>query len=447
MIIVLVTVFTSGYGLYGLFRHWRFGSSAFDLGIFDQAVWHLSRFQTPTSSISGFSNILGDHFYPIIVCFAPLYWFASAPETLIVAQAFLLAASIFPMFLYLRVRLPGSATLTLSVAYGLFWGLQRAAAFDVHAIAFAPLVIATLLLGLDRQQWGLLWASAVALVLVREDLILLLTFVGFYLALQGKWRQGGIMIGGSLLIFVVIVGVIIPAFSDSGQYSYTSTFRDTLRKPWLIPLTLVTPPVKVMTALMWLAPFALLPLGSPLAIFLIPFALSRFLSASELHWGTSFHYTAPLAPILVASAADTLARLVRRVDRTDVRKRLVDSTAWVCVLLSSLLPGNQPFWSLLSPDHYRQTEFERTGYAVLNLVPEEASVVAQAAIVPHISQRDSIYMLDSTAPDAEFVITSSGLSPWPNQDYSEIRLLLDDRLDRDYHVIFAENGWTVLRRQ
>ena len=32
------------YALYALFRHWHFHSSGYDLGIFDQAVWHLSRF-------------------------------------------------------------------------------------------------------------------------------------------------------------------------------------------------------------------------------------------------------------------------------------------------------------------------------------------------------------------------------------------------------------------
>ena len=439
-------VFTAAYALYGLFRHWHFGSSAFDLGIFDQAIWNLSRFQAPASSINGFSNVMGDHFYPIIVAFAPLYWLAPAPETLIVAQAFLFASSILPVFLYLRARVPSGATLALCIAYGLFWGLQRAAAFDVHAIAFAPLIIATTLLALDRRQWALFWVSAIALMLVKEDLIALLTFLGFYLAVRGERWRGGILIGVSLLAFFVIVGSIIPALSDSGQYAYTNAFSDILRAPWTIPVTLVTPPVKIATTLMWLAPFAFLSLGSPFAVLIIPFALSRFLSASELHWGTSFHYTAPLAPILIMSAGDALARIARRFDRPDARKRLVTWAAAGCVLLSSLLPGNQPFWSLFSSDHYRQTAFQRTGSSVLDLIPGGASVVAQAAVVPHISQRDAVHMLDPTAPDAEFVIAGTDLSPWPNQSYADIQLLLDDRRRRGYRLLFEENGWTVLRR-
>src|SRR5688572_33437146 len=95
---VTAALFGVGYALYGLFRHWHFGSSAYDLGIFDQAVWHLSRFEVPASTINGYPNILGDHFHPIIAAWAPLYWLAPAPETLIVVQAALFAASIVPVF-------------------------------------------------------------------------------------------------------------------------------------------------------------------------------------------------------------------------------------------------------------------------------------------------------------------------------------------------------------
>ena len=49
----------------GLFKHWHFDTN-YDLGIFDQAVWHMSRFEASASSISGHSNILGDYFYPIL---------------------------------------------------------------------------------------------------------------------------------------------------------------------------------------------------------------------------------------------------------------------------------------------------------------------------------------------------------------------------------------------
>lgn len=444
---LLVSVFGSAYATYGLFKHWRFESSAYDLGIFDQAVFHLSRFKAPASSISGHSNILGDHFSPIIACFAPLYWVFPAPETLIVAQAFLFGFSIVPVFLYLRKDLSTSAVVGLSVAYGLFWGLQRAAAFDVHEVAFAPLIIASILLALERRRWALFWLFCFALIMVKEDLIGFLACLGLYLIVRGERWRGAVLATSSVVIFFAIVRIIVPALNDAGVYGYAGAFEEIVQRPWRVPIALVTPPVKLLTAAMWLAPFAFLPLGSPLSVLLIPFALSRFLSASELHWGTSFHYSAPLAPIVVFSAADALIRLLRRIERPAIRSKV---TAWAigcCVLFSALLPGGQPLWDLLTPDHYRMTELERTGYVALALIPPDASVVAQAAIAPHISQRDAIYMLDPVAPDAEFVIAAEALSPWPNESYDDIEALLEQRKRDGYQIVFDRNGWIVLRSQ
>ena len=83
-----VAVFATIYVLLSVYKHWHFGSG-FDLAIFDQAVWHLSRFEIPASSIRGFPNLFGDHFHPILLVLAPLYRIAPAAETLIVTQAVL----------------------------------------------------------------------------------------------------------------------------------------------------------------------------------------------------------------------------------------------------------------------------------------------------------------------------------------------------------------------
>ena len=144
----VAALFTATYAAVGLFRHWHFGSGAYDLGIFDQIVWHYSRFERPVSSITGAPNILGDHFSPIWVLAAPLYWVHAGPETLIVLQAALFGVSVVPVWIFLERRLAPRPALLLSIAYGLFYGLQRAAEFDVHEVAFAPLLIGIMLLWL-----------------------------------------------------------------------------------------------------------------------------------------------------------------------------------------------------------------------------------------------------------------------------------------------------------
>ncbi len=308
---VIVAAFFTGYALYGLVRHWHFGSSAFDLGIFDQAVWHLSRFEAPASTINGFKNLFGDHFSPIIALWAPLYWIAPAAETLVLSQALLFAASIVPVFLFLRDRLSRRLALALSIAYGLFWGLQRAMAFDVHEFAFAPLVIATAILAVDRQQWRLFWVCMGGLLLIKEDLIPLIGGFGLLLLIRGQPRHGYLAIGGSILAFAAVIGWVIPSFNPAGAFPYAGAFQAVLEQPSSIPLSLVTPIEKVRTILLWLGPFVFTSILSPFALLIPPIAVERLLSSSPNHWGGAFHYSAPLAPIIAMSAGDGLARLQR----------------------------------------------------------------------------------------------------------------------------------------
>jgi uncharacterized membrane protein len=442
---LLAVAFAASYALVGIFHHRHFDSSL-DLGIFDQAVWHLSRFEAPASSIKGFPSLFADHFHPIIVLLAPLYWIAPSAQTLIVAQGMLFGASVVPVFLFLRRRLPWRIALTMSTAYGFFWGLQRAAIFDFHEMAFAPLAIATIIDAMDRRSWTLCWIACLTLALVKEDLIPVLTGVGLYMAASGEQRQGLALAVGSVLAFFLVIHVVVPWFGAGFGYNYLGSYGDLMWRPWEIPMHLLLPVTKMRTVLLWLAPFAFLSLRSPLVLLIVPLVLERFLSSASSYWGTSFHYSAPLAPILAMSAGDGLARMARGL-ATPARSRLLIGGAATSLLLSSLVPGRLPHWRLLSPGHYRSVPFEAAAFRVLGLIPPDASVVVQTALLPHISERQSIYMLEAGAPEAEFVVASTHVSPWPAASLEEIAALVDDRRRRGYAVVFEEDGWVVLRRE
>jgi len=76
-LVVLVAGFFAAYAAYAVIRHEDF-ITGLDLAIFDNALWHYSRFETPVSPIKGLPNVLGDHFHPIVVVLAPLYWIGRA---------------------------------------------------------------------------------------------------------------------------------------------------------------------------------------------------------------------------------------------------------------------------------------------------------------------------------------------------------------------------------
>ena len=440
---VAVVAFAVIYALTGILRHRDFGSSV-DVAIFDQGIWLLSRFEAPVSSIKGY-NIFGDHFHPVIGLFVPFYWLAPGPEMLIAVQGLFFALSIVPVYLFLRRRFEATPALLLAIGYGLFWGLQRAALFDVHEFAFAPLLVAAAILALDTRRFGLLWVACVLLMLTKEDLIPLVTGIGGYLFLMGDRRQGLALAGVSLAALVLVLKILIPYMSGLGHYGYTNTYAEVLQKPWLIPALIATPE-KMRTVGLWLAPFLLLPLRSPLVLLIVPLALERFLSGTASHWGTSFHYSAPLAPILAMSAGDGLSRLLPLVS-SERRARLVLGVSIAVVILSAILPGRQPAWRLFAFDRYVPGEVERSAPEAFSAIPPDASVAAPAAIAAHLSMRHHIVLIEpGSRPTTEFIVVHQTVNPWPLEHFDALQAVLDDRRANGYEATYEKDGWTILRR-
>lgn len=137
-----VLLLAAVYATVGVARHETFRSTGFDLGLFDQVVWHLGNGDEPASSLKDLPSIFGDHFSPVLLLFAPLGALEAGPVPLVIAQSVLVAASVGPVALFARPRLGDRGALAVAVAYGLFCGVQSAMAFDFHEVAVAPLLIA-----------------------------------------------------------------------------------------------------------------------------------------------------------------------------------------------------------------------------------------------------------------------------------------------------------------
>jgi hypothetical protein len=52
-----------------------------------------------------------------------------------------------------------------------------------------------------------------------------------------------------------------------------------------------------------------------------------------------------------------------------------------------------------------------------------------------------------TIPDAEFLVASERVNPYPFQSHQEIRAYLDNQQARGYRKIFEEDGWVVLKAE
>ncbi|HEX2808577.1 MAG TPA: DUF2079 domain-containing protein [Kineosporiaceae bacterium] len=327
---IAVTLFAA-YTTYAFARHAKFETTGFDLGIFDQVIRAYSHFDAPTSPLKGIDyNILGDHFHPILVLLAPLYWIWDDPRMLLVAQAALFAISIVPVASFARRRLGGTAALWVAACYGAGWPLERAVHFDFHEIAFAVPLIALLIDAMDRRRDRIVIAASLILLLVREDMGSMVVLVGLLMALRrpvaGQRRRRDVLLGGALALlgllgYWVATGVVIPALGPQGftYWTFTALGPDPasalwtiLTRPWRAVYLMFSPAVKAQTLLAIFLPTAFATLLSPYVLLSMPFLAERMLNDRPLLWQTNFHYTSVIAPILMMGAVDTVARLTRR---------------------------------------------------------------------------------------------------------------------------------------
>lgn len=442
-------------------RHVNLGSGL-DLAIFDQAIWHYSRFQAPFSSIH-VENLLGDHFHPLIAVLAPLYWLWSDPRMLVIAQAVLVAASIIPVFLFAEPRLGRAGAYLLAGAYAAFWGLQVGALYDFHEVAFAPLLIALTILFADRRRWGWFWLTVVLLLGVKEDLSIYVVFLGLYLLTLREFRHGLALIVVGVAWYELATRVFIPHFSNTGGYAYWSysalgknlpdAIWTLVSHPWRLFTVGLSTPEKRHTVFALFAPFLLLSLPSRLIILALPLLAERFLSSNQAMWGTHFHYSLAIAPVLAMGAAAGLSGLTVRLSN---RRRTAVVIGAACAMLAASIAVtriNSPDSALAeitTPSFYNAPTYAPAAYRALRRVPSGASLATTDNLLAHASERDQIQQINYQDIGKNRYLLANVVHPTCcGVGGNGTNVVLGQVLDKDLAVmtpVYYDAGWLVARR-
>src|SRR5690242_1112383 len=462
----------------------RFLASTFDLVIFGQGIRGYAHLAAPVSVARGVSDgqgahfmLLADHWSPALALLAPLYWIHDRPATLLVAQGVLFALAIPPLWAYTRRQIGPGAAYFVCVAYALSLPVMAAVIFDFHEVAFVPVLTALMVERFDAgKRWhGIL--AAVALLLVKEDMGLLVAGFGVYLLLA-RWRSekwtGLAFVAGGVTATWAAAHLLIPAFGGSATFYWAyGQFGSTLGSALLNVLThplhalhvFVTPWVKARTMIGLLAMFGFLPLASPMVVAVLPLLAERMLASGyPLWWQAKFQYDAFLVMILCCAAVDGAARLQRhwpaRWDRwltypfgrpAWLRRggaAWPAATLWaaaICAAALVYLPSS-PFGPLLKPGFYGTNARMRAAAAAVAHVPAGVEVEASNNIGPALSGRDTVLLLDGTPRWAPWVVGDTiGLDfPFctPSQQAQEVAYLRA----HGYAQVFADDGYVVLHR-
>lgn len=461
LVLGLATTYAVFMSLLTLARHNTFNSYAFDLGIHSQSFYTITTRGYPLTTLYGPDpvNQFSDHFAPIFYLLTPAYLLTGV-RGLLVLQSVALAAGAPAVYLLARHRLTShSLAAVLSAAYLLFPALHGINHFDFHEIAFAtPLLLWSLYFLVARRfRWfALLLLLA---LLTKEEVALTGASLGIYLLLLGETRRGTAVIALCLAYFLLVTGLIMPALGGGADVArFAGMTADGFSGFIGVGMTLVTNPIftllyalfdpdKLRFLAQLLLPVVLLPLAAPPAtwIIAIPALATLLLSSYQPQYQLETHYPAIVIPAIFFLAIQAAARLEHG--------KLAAKPLAAAVLTASLLMNWQFGWlgGKLYNGIPQPTTHDRVLEQLIAAIPATASVSTMNNLVPHLSDRDHIYLFPIVA-DADYLLFDSSLSAnyWPYTSIDPrgeaISALLPYLNSGDYGLVQQEDSVILLQR-
>lgn len=375
-------------------RHALYQSTAWDLGIFDQAVYLISQGLPPVSSLMGF-HILGDHAAVIFYPLALLYKLYPDVHWLLLVQAIALSLGALPLVYLARLSgLSEKQAIAIAAAYLLYPLIFNVNLFDFHPDVIAVPGLLWAVLAARLRHWVGFCVAVLLVLSCKAPLGLTVMAMGLWLLLFEKRRwQGAIAIGLGLAWFLIATQFIIPRFGAEaaplarhlGRYSYLGTsFSDVavnlLLQPWLLLGGLFTLDnleylallfLPVLWGLSW---FTLAPL-----IGAIPTLAMNLLSTVQLQKDLIHQYSLPILPFLFLAVILTLAK----------GKGLMQNQRGIIIwsLIGFLLLSKFGYFAV----RYVQVldTWQATREAIAQ-VPATGNVLTTAWIAPHLTHRPTI---------------------------------------------------------
>lgn len=406
-------------------NHHALNTRTTDLGLYDNIFY-----QSIHGDFLGCSFIKtgyhgSAHFDPILVLLSPLYLFHPRAEFLLVLQSVWLGSAVIPLY-FLTVRTLGSrvAGLALGLVFILYPALHGANMYEFHSLVLVTPLVPWLLYSFEVGSRIGYAISLAALLLCREDVALLMCFVGAYVALTrrpGALLQGALTIAVSLAYFAIVKTFFMTSsnlfMSGRDAYSFAYYYEALIPKGTGLrglATSLVTNPIfalaqvfteeKLLFIALMFGPLAFVPFfahpGRAMLVYGLAFCL---LATKPPVYSIHFQYSTILFPIAFALTPFGLRALaLRRPEST--RRR------WVGAMLAAMLGASVviswKFGAILENDSFRAgfhrvtrtlNESHVQTYAwvrsMTEIIPEEASIAVTPRLGPHVSNRRAAFNL------------------------------------------------------
>lgn len=414
---ILIAVFALFYFLYvgvlTAMRYWNQYTSTFDLGIFSQMFYYMKETLLPmtTCERDGLLSHFAVHISPIYYLLLPGYYLFPDPAYLQFAQALVLASGVIPLYLLAKhFELSNKLTVAVCFAYCFFPSLIGGCFYDIHENCFLTPLILWLFYFYEKRRFPGMYIFAALTLLVKEDAAIFVACIALYmLVCRKEWKHGALLFAVSILWF----GVTSFLLSRSGEGGFLAWrygdylidgnggIVDIVRNIFLNPAYMfsqIFKQDKIVFLLLMLLPVACLPLlNKKLSqlVLLIPLVLINVLPNYEYQYSIHFQYTFGAIALLFFLAVSNLAQLAPR-----FRRYLVPFMVTAALMLTTSTMAGK----LGTMRHFFEHREENQKLeAVLETVPEEASVTASGFFVPALSQRRILYDMN-TKHKTEYIV-------------------------------------------
>ncbi len=451
-LVATVCFITAGI-LVSVHRFWQYEVFYYNFGVFDQAIWKVSRFQLPIIEhlLVGGRISLADHFDVSILLLAPLFWLTERSEILLVAQATCAGLAGYVVYkigtlLLSDKRIP----LAITLCYFFFVGIQNAVITDFHELTVLSLPLSLTFYAIIAKRLRLFWALFILTLGYKEVTFLLgITIALFIYFYQPSWRRHAFFAAlyASLWGFMTIK-VIMPYLAQ-GVYLHEPAMPDGIVNKIY---ALFDHPLKRHTVFYSLYTFSFLPLLSP---FLWP-ALAqdyilRFVPMHvETRWTLGLHYNAQVAPLLAISALFGLKFLMQKFPV------MIKFSGVICLLLVAnsfylfrfVLHG--PFMLAVHPVFYAHTKNFTFLDTLVDKIPKDAAVMTQNNLGVRFTHGKFIYLRKNYEQyNPEFIVLD--MRPGQNPNNFLFAPNMDDLIakikqDPQYKLIYNENFQYIFQR-
>ena len=394
--------------IFSSLRHAWFQSNAWDLGIFDQAIYLISQGQSPISTFLNF-HILGDHAALALYPLALIYSAIPSTYVLLTIQSIAITSCIFPLHRFANSKhlSPKSEKIVISF-FLLFPIIFNLAIFDFHPEAIAMPILTSLACELEHKniQPGRIIFLAFLSLTCKITISIFIAGFGARELLKNRKKIGALLMILGTAWFALASNLIIPFYggSSASLARHANKFglsHNSIFDLNSIPANISALSAQLMTisnleylALLIAPAFFIFLVKKPkrTAIRLIPFfplLTINLLSTSLSMKSLVFQYSAFLVPLL---AIETTYFLQENGSRLSFISK---ASAHRMVIITSLV-GFVALSRITFFFNQYQTNLPTINElnAAVSLVNEESSVLTSSVIAPHLSKRKDIRVSD-----------------------------------------------------